>query len=379
AFFHPKGMVVLNTLIDYWREEHRKRGYGELRTPIILNRSLWEQSGHWDHYKENMYFTKIDDRDYAVKPMNCPGGMLVYKTRMWSYRDLPLRWAELGIVHRHEKSGVLHGLSRVRMFTQDDAHIFMTEDQIQDEVLGVIDFVDAVYSIFGLDYTLVLRTRPENSIGTDEMWEVATNGLRQALERKGMPFKINEGDGAFYGPKIDFHVRDSLKRSWQCATIQLDFAMPEKFELEYTGQDGAPHRPVMIHRVIYGAIERFLGILIEHFAGAFPVWLAPVQAVVIPVSDAFADYAADVRRQLFDRGLRVETDLSSETMRYKIRQAQTQQVPYMLVVGQREQDEGAVAVRHRRSGDVGSMPLAAFAERIEREIAEKTLDPQAAE
>ena len=373
-FFHPKGMIVLNELLTYWRAEHRKRGYGELRTPILLNRALWEQSGHWDHYKENMYFTQIDDRDFAVKPMNCPGGMLVYKTRMRSYRDLPLRWAELGTVHRHEKSGVLHGLTRVRMFTQDDAHIFMTPEQIQDEVIGIIDFVDAVYSTFGLEYTVELSTRPEKSIGTAEMWERATASLRRALEHIGMAFKINEGDGAFYGPKIDFHVKDSLKRSWQCATIQLDFAMPEKFQLEYIGQDGQPHRPVMIHRVIYGAIERFVAILIEHFAGAFPAWLAPVQAVVIPISTAFADYARNTAEHLSGMGFRVEADLSDETMQYKIRQAQTLQTLYMLVVGKREQEAGSVAVRHRRHGDLGGMPLDAFAARLREEVERKALD-----
>ncbi len=373
-FFHPKGMVVLNNLIDFWRFEHRKRGYGELRTPIILDRSLWEQSGHWDHYKENMYFTQIDDRDFAVKPMNCPGGMLVYRSQMHSYRDLPMRWAELGTVHRHEKSGVLHGLSRVRMFTQDDAHIFMTPDQIQDEIIGVIEFVDRVYSVFGLEYAVELSTRPDNSIGTDEMWELATNALRNALEAKGMDFKINEGDGAFYGPKIDFHVRDSLKRSWQCATIQLDFAMPEKFELEYIGPDGQAHRPVMIHRVIYGAIERFLGILIEHFAGAFPVWLAPVQAVVIPIAAAHAEYARSVQKRLFDAGIRVEIDEGDDTMKYKIRQAQTQQVPYMLVVGDRERDTDAVSVRHRRQGDLGGMPFEQFLARVQEEIETKARD-----
>lgn len=373
-FFHPKGMIVLNELLTYWRAEHAKRGYGELRTPIILNRALWEQSGHWDHYKENMYFTQIDERDYAIKPMNCPGGMLAYKTRMRSYRDLPMRWAELGVVHRHEKSGVLHGLTRVRMFTQDDAHIFMTEDQIPVEVAGVIDFVDTVYATFGLEYDVELSTRPENSIGSDAMWEVATNGLRTALETKGMKFRINEGDGAFYGPKIDFHVRDSLKRSWQCATIQLDFAMPERFQLEYTGPDGEPHRPVMIHRVIYGAIERFLGILIEHFAGAFPVWLAPVQAVIIPVADPMADYAKAVCDKLRALGLRAETDLGDQTMRYKIRDAQTQQVPYMLVVGKRECETDSVSVRHRRAGDLGSMPLDAFIAQIQGEITTKKRD-----
>jgi len=373
-FFHPKGMVVLNELLAFWREEHRKRGYGELATPMILERSLWEQSGHWDHYKENMYFTQIDDRDFAVKPMNCPGGMLVYKSRMHSYRELPLRWAELGVVHRHEKSGVLHGLSRVRVFTQDDAHIFMTEDQIQNEVIGVIDFVDYVYSVFGLEYAVELSTRPEKSIGTEQMWDVATTSLQKALDARKLPYKINEGDGAFYGPKIDFHIRDCLKRSWQCATIQLDFAMPEKFELEYIAQDGQPHRPVMIHRVVYGAIERFLGILIEHFAGAFPVWLAPVQVVVVPVAQAFEQYAQDVYRSLFDAGLRVEVDASDETMKYKIRQAQTQQAPYMLVVGERERDAGTVAVRHRRQGDLGAMRLEAFTQRVLDEVASKARD-----
>jgi len=373
-FFHPKGMVVLNELLEFWREEHRKRGYGELRTPLILERSLWEQSGHWDHYKDNMYFTQIDDRDFAVKPMNCPGGMLVYKSRMRSYRDLPLRWAELGTVHRHEKSGVLHGLSRVRMFTQDDAHIFMREDQIQSEVCGIIEFVDYMYGVFGLEYSVEFSTRPENSIGTDEMWEAATESLRKALDAKKLTYKVNEGDGAFYGPKIDFHVRDCLRRSWQCATIQLDFAMPEKFQLEYIGQDGHAHRPVMVHRVIYGAIERFLGILIEHFAGAFPVWLAPVQVVIIPVSDGFLDYAQSVRDRLFEARVRAEVDTSSETMRYKIREAQTQQVPYMLVVGERERQSNAVAVRHRRRGDLGSMPFDEFAQRLQDEIESKTRD-----
>ncbi|MCP4642759.1 MAG: threonine--tRNA ligase [bacterium] len=373
-FFHPKGMVVLNALMEFWREEHRKRGYEEVRTPIILDRVLWEQSGHWDHYKENMYFTKIDDRDFAVKPMNCPGGMLIYKTDLRSYRDLPMRLAEVGTVHRHEKSGVLHGLSRVRMFTQDDAHIFMTPDQIQDEVIGIIDFVDAVYSAFGLEYDVELSTRPDKAIGTDEMWDTATSSLRNALETKGVAFKINEGDGAFYGPKIDFHIRDCLKRSWQCATIQLDFAMPEKFDLDYTGADGERHRPVVIHRVIYGAIERFFGILIEHFAGAFPTWLAPVQCVVIPVAPAFNDYADSVRSRLFDAGLRVDADTSSESMKYKIRAAQTRQVPYMLVVGERERAGDAVSVRHRRQGDVGSKSVAEFIEQVREEATRRALD-----
>ena len=375
-FFHPKGMVVMNALLDYWHEEHRKRGYGEVRTPIVLERTLWEQSGHWDHYKENMYFTQIDDRDFAVKPMNCPGGMLIYKSALRSYRELPMRMAEIGTVHRHEKSGVLHGLSRVRMFTQDDAHIFMMPEQIQDEVIGIINFVDDVYRMFGFDYSIELSTRPEKAIGSLEMWNTATDALRGALETKGIPFSINEGDGAFYGPKIDFHVQDSLKRSWQCATIQLDFAMPDKFDLEYTGPDGHAHRPVVIHRVIYGSIERFIGILIEHFAGAFPAWLAPVQVMVIPVAPAFSDYAEKVRDTLFEQGFRAEADASTETMKYKIRSAQAQQIPYMLVVGEREQTNQAVAVRHRRKGDLGSMLLAEFSKRLQKEVATRALDTE---
>lgn len=376
-FFHAKGMIVMNQLMEFWREEHRKHHYGEVRTPIILDRKLWEQSGHWDNYKENMYFTQIDERDFAVKPMNCPGGMLIYKTNLHSYRDLPLRLAEVGTVHRHEKSGVLHGLFRVRVFTQDDAHIFMTPDQIQDEVVGIIDFVHEVYSVFGLEYAVELSTRPEKSIGTKEMWDRATEALRNALDTKGIAYKINEGDGAFYGPKIDFHVRDCLKRSWQCATIQLDFAMPEKFDLEYVGSDGETHRPVVIHRVIYGAIERFLAVLIEHFGGAFPTWLAPVQCVVIPISDAQNAYACEVRDRLFDAGLRVEADLGDDTMKYKIRGAQTQQVPYMLVVGDRERESGAVSVRHRRQGAIGVMSQDAFLKRIQEEIETRALDPAA--
>jgi threonyl-tRNA synthetase len=373
-FFHPKGMVVLNALMDYWREEHRRRGYDEVRTPIILDRGLWEQSGHWDNYKENMYFTQIDERDFAVKPMNCPGGMLIYKTGLRSYRDLPLRMAEVGTVHRHEKSGVLHGLFRVRVFTQDDAHIFMTPDQIQSEIIALIEFIDAVYKTFGFDYAVELSTRPEKSIGSDEVWERATSSLREALDAKGVDYRVNEGDGAFYGPKIDFHIKDCLKRTWQCATIQLDFAMPEKFDLEYAGADGQLHRPVMLHRVVFGSLERFFGVLVEHFAGAFPVWLAPVQVVVIPVAGAFDDYATEVRDRLFAEGVRVETDLSSETMKYKIRLAQEQQIPYMLVVGEREQSGRAVAVRHRRQGDLGSVGLDDFAGRITEEIASRALD-----
>jgi len=373
-FFHPKGMVVLNALMDYWREEHRKRGYHEVRTPIILDRGLWEQSGHWDNYKENMYFTEIDERDFAVKPTNCPGGMLIYKTGLRSYRDLPLRMAEVGTVHRHEKSGVLHGLFRVRVFTQDDAHIFMTPDQIQSEIIGLIEFIDAVYKTFGFEYAVELSTRPEKSIGSEEMWDRATNSLREALDAKGVPYHVNEGDGAFYGPKIDFHIKDCLKRTWQCATIQLDFAMPEKFDLEYAGADGQLHRPVMLHRVVFGSLERFFGVLVEHFAGAFPVWLAPVQAVIIPVANAFDDYASEVRDLLFEAGVRAETDLSSETMKYKIRAAQEQQVPYMLVVGEREKSGRAVAVRHRRQGDLGSVGLDDFVARITEENASRALD-----
>jgi len=373
-FFHPKGMVVLNALMEFWREEHRKRGYGEVRTPIVLDRVLWEQSGHWDHYKENMYFTVIDDRDFAIKPMNCPGGMLIYKSALRSYRDLPLRLAEVGTVHRHEKSGVLHGLTRVRMFTQDDAHIFMTPDQIQSEVTGLIDFVDSVYAVFGLEYSIELSTRPEKSIGTDEMWQVATDALKNALDSKGVAYKINEGDGAFYGPKIDFHVRDCLKRSWQCATIQLDFAMPEKFDLEYTGPDGERHRPVVIHRVIYGAIERFFGILIEHFGGAFPAWLAPVQAAVIPVSPAYEDYGRSVLDRLTAQGFRAEMNSGSETLNYRIRSAQTQQIPYMLVVGERERESDSVSVRHRRKANLGNMGVQDFMTRLGEEVRSRALD-----
>jgi threonyl-tRNA synthetase len=373
-FFHPKGMVVLNELLEYWRDEHRKHACGEIRTPLMMDSALWQQSGHWDHYRDNMYFTQVDERDFAVKPMNCPGAMLVYKTGLRSYRDFPLRLAEMGTVHRHEKSGVLHGLTRVRVFTQDDAHIFLTPDQIQDEIITIIDLVHKVYQVFGLDYAVELSTKPENHIGSDEVWEIATNSLRNALDTKGLAYRVNEGDGAFYGPKIDFHVRDSLKRSWQCATIQLDFAMPERFDLQYTGPDGERHRPVIIHRVIYGALERFFGILVEHFAGAFPVWLAPVQAVIIPVSDAFNDYANDVYRRLTDAWIRAEADLGSDTMKYKIRDAQTHQIPYMLIVGQRERQDGTVGVRHRRKGDIGAMGIGEFTQLVLTDIQTKSLE-----
>jgi threonyl-tRNA synthetase len=339
-----------------------------------LDVSLWHRSGHWDHYKENMYFTNIDEREFAVKPMNCPGAMIVFKSGQRSYRDLPLRLAEVGSVHRHEKSGVLHGLTRVRNFTQDDAHIFLMPEQIKEEVHALIDFIDEVYRVFGFEYKMELSTRPEKSIGSDAMWESATQGLRDALEAKGAAYTLNEGDGAFYGPKIDFHIRDSLKRSWQCATVQLDFAMPDKFELEYTGPDGEAHRPVVIHRVVYGSIERFFGILIEHFAGAFPLWLAPVHAVVIPVAPAFETYARAVSDQLKAAGLRAECDCSHETMKYKIRDAQTHQIPYMLIVGERERDGGAVSVRHRRQGDLGTQAVDGFVSRVQNEITTRALD-----
>jgi len=377
-FFHPKGMTVLNELMSYWREEHVKRGYGEIRTPTILDVSLWHKSGHWDNYKENMYFTQVDDREFAVKPMNCPGAMLVFKTGQTSYRDLPLRLAEVGSVHRHEKSGVLHGLTRVRNFTQDDAHIFLIPDQILEEVHALIDFIDEVYTKFGFDYTIELSTRPEKSIGSDEMWESATSGLRDALDAKGVDYVLNEGDGAFYGPKIDFHIRDSLKRSWQCATVQLDFAMPEKFDLEYTGADGNAHRPVVIHRVVYGSIERFFGILIEHFAGSFPTWLAPVQAMVIPVAPVFEGYAQEVQGRMRKAGIRAEADVSKESLKYKIRTAQNDKIPYMLVVGEREQDADSVSVRHRKAGDIGSQTIDAFVRRIQVEVATRSLDTDSA-
>ncbi|MEW8958657.1 MAG: threonine--tRNA ligase [Moorella sp. (in: firmicutes)] len=367
-FFHPKGMIIRNELEQFWREEHRKAGYLEIRTPIILNRSLWEQSGHWDHYRENMYFTKIDDADYAIKPMNCPGAILVYKSEQHSYRDLPLRLAELGLVHRHEKSGVLHGLMRVRAFTQDDAHIFMLPSQITTEIQGVIDLVDRFYSLFGFKYHVELSTRPDNAMGSDEIWETATSALRQALEARGMAYVVNEGDGAFYGPKIDFHLEDSLGRTWQCGTIQLDFLMPEKFDLHYIGEDGQKHRPVMIHRVVFGSIERFIGILIEHYGGAFPVWLAPVQVRVLPITDRHNEYAYKVKEELVRAGIRAEVNDRNDKIGYKIRAAQLEQIPYMLVVGDKEAAEGTVSVRERRAGDTGSVPLRTFIDRVAGEI-----------
>ena len=359
-FFLPKGMTLKNTLIDYWREIHLREGYQEVSTPVILSRKLWETSGHWDHYKENMYTTVIDDEDYAIKPMNCPGGMLVYKSQPRSYRDLPLRVGELGLVHRHEKSGQLHGLMRVRCFTQDDAHIFMTQDQITDEIKGVTRLINDVYSQFGFDYFVELSTRPEDSMGSDEDWEMATNGLRNALDEMGLKYIVNEGDGAFYGPKIDFHLRDSIGRTWQCGTIQLDFQLPQRFEAEYVAEDGTKKRPIMIHRVCFGSIERFIGILIEHFAGKFPVWLAPVQVKVIPVSEKSMEYAQGVYDQLKAAGIRTELDRKDEKVGYKIRQAQLEKVPFMLVLGEKEAAEGKITVRSRDKGDLGVADLSTF-------------------
>lgn len=359
-FFLPKGMTLKNTLIDYWREIHLREGYQEVSTPVILSRKLWETSGHWDHYKENMYTTVIDDEDYAIKPMNCPGGMLVYKSQPRSYRDLPLRVGELGLVHRHEKSGQLHGLMRVRCFTQDDAHIFMTQDQITDEIKGVTRLINEVYSQFGFDYFVELSTRPEDSMGSDEDWEMATNGLRNALDEMGLKYIVNEGDGAFYGPKIDFHLRDSIGRTWQCGTIQLDFQLPQRFEAEYVAEDGTKKRPIMIHRVCFGSIERFIGILIEHFAGKFPVWLAPVQVKVIPVSEKSMEYAQGVYDQLKATGIRTELDRKDEKVGYKIRQAQLEKVPFMLVLGEKEAAEGKITVRSRDKGDLGVADLSTF-------------------
>lgn len=370
-FFPPKGMTLKNTLIDYWREIHYRDGYQEVSTPIILSRKLWENSGHWDHYKDNMYTTVIDEEDYAVKPMNCPGGMLVYKNQPHSYRDLPLKVGELGLVHRHEKSGQLHGLMRVRCFTQDDAHIFMRDDQIEDQIKGVTKLINEVYTQFGFEYFVELSTRPDDSMGSDKDWEMATNGLKKALEDMGLDYIVNEGDGAFYGPKIDFHLRDSLGRTWQCGTIQLDFQMPQRFNLEYTAEDGSKKRPIMIHRVCFGSIERFIGILIEHFAGKFPVWLAPVQVKVIPVSEKSMDYATGVYEKLKAAGIRTELDHKDEKVGYKIRQAQLEKVPYMLVLGEKEAAEGAITVRSRDKGDLGAAGLDAFIEDIKKMIETK--------
>jgi threonyl-tRNA synthetase len=370
-FFHPKGMILRNELENFWREEHKKALYQEIKTPIILNRVLWEQSGHWDHYRDNMYFTNIDENDYAVKPMNCPGGILVYKTKLHSYRDLPMRLGELGLVHRHELSGALHGLLRVRNFTQDDAHIYMLPSQIKDELIGVITLVDKFYKIFGFEYHIELSTRPENSMGSDEDWNQATNALQEALEAKGVEYKVNPGDGAFYGPKIDFHLRDCLGRTWQCGTIQLDFQMPEKFDLTYVGEDGQKHRPVMIHRTIYGSIERFIAILIEHYAGAFPLWLCPVQVRVLPISDRHEEYAREIAAKFTASDMRCEVDERREKISYKIREAQMVKVPYILIVGDKEMENGTVAVRHRGEGDVGASDTMELVNKIKQEIEKK--------
>ncbi|BAH07885.1 threonine--tRNA ligase [Clostridium kluyveri] len=370
-FFHPKGMVIRNTLQNFWREMHYKADYSEIMTPIILNEELWHRSGHWDHYKENMYFTKIDDGNYAIKPMNCPGSILVYKNDIRSYRDLPKRYAEMGVVHRHEKSGALHGLMRVRCFTQDDAHIFVTKDDIADEIIKVIDLIDNFYKIFGFEYFVELSTRPEDSMGSDEDWEAATEGLKNALKMVGLDYKINEGDGAFYGPKIDFHLKDCIGRTWQCGTVQLDFQMPEKFDLNYIGADGEKHRPVMIHRVVFGSIERFIGILIEHYAGAFPAWIAPVQVQVMNITDAQADYVAEVAKTLKENNIRVECDIRNEKIGYKIREAQMHKVPYMIILGDKEMKDKNISVRSRKEGDIGAMSLEDFILKLKEEIDKK--------
>ena len=367
-FFLPKGMVLRNTLLDYWRKVHKKYGYQEISTPIILNKELWLRSGHWEHYKDNMYTTIIDGEDYAIKPMNCPGGMLVYKTEPHSYRDLPLRMAELGLVHRHELSGALHGLFRVRCFTQDDAHIFMTWDQMEEEIQNVVRLFDEVYSVFGLTYQIEVSTMPEDHIGDEKTWDFATETLKKAITDMGKDFVINEGDGAFYGPKLDFHLADSLGRTWQCGTIQLDSQLPERFELEYTGADGEKHRPVMIHRVVLGSIERFIGVITEHFGGAFPAWLTPVQVKVLPVTDRAAEYADGVAKALDDAGFRVEVDHRSEKLGYKIREAQTMKIPYMVVVGDKDMENNTVSIRHRTGEDLGAMSLDAFAALLKEEV-----------
>lgn len=367
-FFLPNGMILKNTLIDYWRQLHTREGYVEISTPMMLNRELWETSGHWDHYKENMYTTVIDETDFAVKPMNCPGGLLVYKNEPHSYRDLPMRVGELGLVHRHEKSGQLHGLMRVRCFTQDDAHIFMTPEQIPSEIKGVISIIDEVYSLFGFKYHVELSTRPEDSMGSDEDWEIATQGLKSALDDLGLNYIVNEGDGAFYGPKIDFHLEDSLGRTWQCGTIQLDFQLPMRFNLEYTGEDGEKHQPIMIHRVVFGSIERFIGIITEHFAGKFPTWLSPVQVSVLPVSEKSFDYSKSVYDKLKAAGIRVNIDSRDEKIGYKIREAQLKKVPYMLILGENESSNGNISVRSRDNGDLGASTLDDFIASIKNEI-----------
>ena len=373
-FFLPNGMILRNELENFWRQEHRKRGYEEIKTPLILNEQLWRTSGHWDHYKDNMYFTKIDDGDYAIKPMNCPGSMLVYKRKMWSYRDFPIRMGELGQVHRHELSGALHGLMRVRTFTQDDAHIFMLPEQVKDEIVGVARFIDDVYSMFGFKYHIELSTRPEDSMGTDEEWETAENALREAMEVLGVPYVVNEGDGAFYGPKLDFHLEDSIGRTWQCGTIQLDMQMPQRFDLTYVGSDNEKHRPIMIHRVIFGSIERFIGILTEHFAGKFPLWLAPVQVNLLTVTDKFEGYASEVAEKCAAAGLRVKTDFRNEKIGYKLREARNARDSYICVIGEKEEEAGTLSVRSIKTGDLGVMPVDDFIAKLVNEIATKAVE-----
>ncbi|MBR3786077.1 MAG: threonine--tRNA ligase [Firmicutes bacterium] len=372
-FFMPKGMILRNELENFWREEHRRRGYVEIKTPLILNEQLWRTSGHWDHYKDNMYFTKIDDADFAVKPMNCPGSMLCYGRKMWSYRDFPIRMGELGQVHRHELSGALHGLMRVRTFTQDDAHIFMLPEQIKDEVIGVVKFIDDVYNMFGFKYHIELSTRPEDSMGTDEEWEAAEDALRAAMEEIGVPFIINEGDGAFYGPKLDFHLEDSIGRTWQCGTIQLDMQMPQRFDLTYVGSDNEKHRPVMIHRVIFGSIERFIGILTEHFAGKFPLWLAPVQVKLLTVAEKFAPYAQEIAAKMEEAGLRVELDIRNEKIGYKLREARNERVSYICVIGEREAEANTLSVRSTKVGELGEMSADEFVAKLVEEVKTKAI------
>ena len=373
-FFLPNGMILRNELENFWRQEHRKRGYEEIKTPLILNEQLWRTSGHWDHYKDNMYFTKIDDGDYAIKPMNCPGSMLVYKRKMWSYRDFPIRMGELGQVHRHELSGALHGLMRVRTFTQDDAHIFMLPEQVKDEIVGVARFIDDVYSMFGFKYHIELSTRPEDSMGTDEEWETAENALCEAMEVLGVPYVVNEGDGAFYGPKLDFHLEDSIGRTWQCGTIQLDMQMPQRFDLTYVGSDNEKHRPIMIHRVIFGSIERFIGILTEHFAGKFPLWLAPVQVNLLTVTDKFEGYASEVAEKCAAAGLRVKTDFRNEKIGYKLREARNARDSYICVIGEKEEEAGTLSVRSIKTGDLGVMSVDDFISKLVNEIATKAVE-----
>ena len=370
-FFHPKGMILRNKLMDYERELFKEFGYVEIMTPVILSKKLWLQSGHWDHYKENMYFTQIDDEDYAIKPMNCPGGILFFKTQQRSYRDLPMRVGEFGLVHRHELKGALHGLFRVRCFTQDDAHIFMTQEQMKDEVIKCMAMYQKMYGVFGLEYHVELSTRPENSMGSDELWEISTNALREAIETSGVPYQINEGDGAFYGPKLDFHVQDSLGRTWQCGTIQMDMQLPERFDVNYIGEDGEKHRAVMLHRAGYGSLERFIGILIEHYAGAFPTWIAPVQAKIIPVTDKNLEYAKSVAAAMSESDIRVEVEEANETLGYKIRKAQMEKVPYMIIVGDQEMKGHTISVRSRKNGDLGSQSLPMFVANLIREVKER--------